>query len=143
MQPAIRFIQQPRDQAELIRQINTMITSLNVALLNLDHTNIPVLNYIPLKTDAPLGSATPNDGYLRAVKVGGVTEVQYYNGAAWVSLSSKTYAAAQAATEAAQALADANSYTDGEIAALSVSSTGSHTHGGAVAADGTHTHTIS
>jgi hypothetical protein len=128
---------------ELIKLLNSVIDSLNMQLRSLDHRNIIGLNYVALKTDASLGSVTPKDGYLRAVKVAGVTEVQYYNGTAWVSLSSKVYAAAQAATQAAAALADANDYTDTAIAGLSVSSAGNHDHGGLVTTDGSHTHNIS
>lgn len=102
---------------ELIMLLNSTIESINMKLLSLDQKNIIQLNYVPLITDASFGSATPKKGWVRSVTVSGITELQIYNGSAWVGLASKTYADSAATTAASQALADANSYADSEILA--------------------------
>lgn len=131
---------------ELVRLLNSTIEALNMKLLTLNHTNIRVLNYIPLSTDAPLGAATPKDGWIRAVKLAGQTELQLYNGTAWVTLARVAYVDQQDDAT----LASAKAYTDSEISNLTLSTNGSHTHSVTTStgtytttSNGSHTHTIS
>ncbi|MCL6479071.1 MAG: hypothetical protein K6T65_11765 [Peptococcaceae bacterium] len=127
-----------KEIAELITLLNSTIESLNAKLLKLDHRNIVQLNYVSLRTDTPLGNATPKDGWLRAVKLVGQTELQIYDGAAWVTLARKAYVDSQDTAT----LNSANAYTDNEINGLTISTVADHTHSGRVPADGAHGHSI-
>ena len=70
---------------ELITYLNELVSELQFTLSKLDHQNINVLNYVPLKSNASLGNATPQAGWVRAIQSSGITNLQYYS-TAWITL---------------------------------------------------------
>lgn len=70
---------------ELQMYLIDTINNLNNILLSLDEKNTHHFNYIPLRSDGGLGSATPQAGWVRAIQSSGVTNLQYYS-TAWVTL---------------------------------------------------------
>jgi len=70
---------------ELQMYLIDTINNLNNLLLSLDETNTHHFNYIPLRSDGGLGSATPQAGWVRAIQSSGITNLQYYS-TAWITL---------------------------------------------------------
>lgn len=92
----IKKVNSTDDVKQLVTEINQAITEINVAIETIKvfsgkigNSNIPGLNFLPLKADAltPLTGVTPLAGFLQALTVSGLKELLLYDGAAWQELA--------------------------------------------------------